>query len=475
MSSDEQLDLTIGVLGTQVPATSKTITWNDGLRTVLPTICNESNKNLCDEVDIPLIKFMAQFPRSNTNNTAHVHMAPGGICQAPRVDAQLQEILGMNKCVVIKGVPHNPAGKTLTFEYLDAVFGISPHRPVCIHDMKKRCEDHVHPTITGSIGSFIESINDTTSIQCILDIPLAHVSLPDGLKCVATFWNVLHAFLTLRIRILDHGLVHGWNQTTHSVPIISKVHPENFTIKGWGLLHHAGFLTYPHHDAEGTLTWVRMEAGLKLWVIFRLKSRSTQRIHLQELAVKLTNYPVHKDWLQRNCEGEVITLRPGDLLILPPGMVHAVYTPIPSFATGGHFYNYSCMHLTELSRYIDAEVAESTTNQALDHALETLRRMVIMIPYLSPRLTLRKRCLLSLCMMATRGRQYRAKGSSPHSVEDTETAEPSADISDIIFQYFGLSNRMRPGDILYVGNQHDPGDAIDRVHLLHAFKNSLVL
>jgi hypothetical protein len=44
------------------------------------------------------------------------------------------------------------------------------------------------------------------------------------------------------------------------------------------------------------------------------------------------------------------------------------------------------MHLTELSRYIDAEVAGSATNQVVDHALETLRRMVIMLPYLSPRL-----------------------------------------------------------------------------------------
>jgi hypothetical protein len=70
--------------------------------------------------------------------------------------------------------------------------------------------------------------------------------------------------------------------------------------------------------------------------------------------------------------------------ILPPGTVHAVYTPVASFATGGHFYHYMCMHLTELSRYIDAEVADSTTNQDLEHALETLRRMMIMVPYLSP-------------------------------------------------------------------------------------------
>jgi hypothetical protein len=70
---------------------------------------------------------------------------------------------------------------------------------------------------------------------------------------------------------------------------------------------------------------------------------------------------------------------------MPPGTLHAVYTPVPSFSIGGHFYHYMCLHLTELTRYIDAEVADSTTNQDLEHALETLRRMMIMVPYLSRR------------------------------------------------------------------------------------------
>ncbi|KAG1719706.1 uncharacterized protein EDB91DRAFT_1009058, partial [Suillus paluster] len=147
----------------------------------------------------------------------------------------------------------------------------------------------------------------------------------------------------------------------------------------WGLLHHAGYVTYPHHDCEGTLTWVRMEAGLKFWAIFRLKSRSTDRSHLQEMVMRLVNYMWNIKWIKENCDGEVITLVPGDLLILPPGTVHAVYTPVPSVATGGHFYHYSCMHLTELARYMDAEVGHCTTNQNLNHASETIRRMVLAI------------------------------------------------------------------------------------------------
>ncbi|KAG1784503.1 uncharacterized protein HD556DRAFT_1451702 [Suillus plorans] len=456
MSNSERLDLTIDVLGTQVPERSPTIKWTDGHITVLPAIYNDSNINLCDEVDIPLIKFMAQCPTSNACSIRVSHMRNEDL-SAPNILNAIADSLSMNKCVVITGVPHKSSRGMLTDEYLDVEFGISPLRPVCIHDAQTRCDDHVNPTIHGNIHSFMTSMWDNTKIQCILDISLAHISMPEAL------------------RNLDHGLVHGWNQTTTCVPIRSYVHPDNFTTKGWALLHHAGFLTYPHHDAEGTLTWVRMEAGIKFWVIFSLKSGEKNRIALQDLSVRLADYARHKTWIHKNCDGEVLTLVPGDLLILPPGVVHAVYTPVPSFSTGGHFYHYSCMHLTEVSRYIDAEVGGSATNQAMDHALETLRRMVIMLPYLSLRLVLPRRSLLSLCMMACQGRQYRAAGSNATSVEDTETAAPCFDIVQIVYQYLGITKRKRAGDILYIGDQLHPGIAVDRVELLRLFKDNLDL
>ncbi|KAG2045851.1 hypothetical protein BDR06DRAFT_1015241 [Suillus hirtellus] len=456
MSNPEHLDLTTGVLGTQVPERSPTIKWPDGHITVLPAIYDRSNINLCDEVDIPLIKFMAQCPQSNAGSNRVSHMRHADL-YSPNILNTIADSLSLNKCVAISGVPYKYPGKMITENYLDIEFGISPLRPVCIHDAHKRCDDHVNPTIDGNIHSFMKSIFDQTKIQCILDIPLAHISMPD------TLTN------------LDHGLVHGWNQTTHCVPIRSYVHSDNFTTKGWGLLHHAGFLTYPHHDAEGTLTWVRMEAGIKFWVIFTLRGGENNRIGLQDLSVRLADYAKHKSWIHKHCDGEVLTLLPGDMLILPPGVVHGVYTPVPSFAMGGHFYHYSCMHLTELSRYIDAEVGGSATNQAMDHALETLRRMVIMLPYLSPRIVLPRRSLLSLCMMACQGRQYRAAGSNAKSVEDTETAAPCFDIVQIVYQFLGITKRKRAGDMLYTGDQLHPGIVVDRVELLRAFKDNLDL
>jgi hypothetical protein len=85
-------------------------------------------------------------------------------------------------------------------------------------------------------------------------------------------------------------------------------------VKGWGLLHQAGYLTYPHHDAEGTLTWVRMEFGLKFWTVFRLKAQYDDRIHIQEVVCRLGNLTEHEAWAREHCDAEVITLTRGDIL-----------------------------------------------------------------------------------------------------------------------------------------------------------------
>ncbi|OJA20360.1 hypothetical protein AZE42_07313 [Rhizopogon vesiculosus] len=426
METTTNLDLTCGLLGTQVPVKSGQITWKDGHTTILPAVYDDFAINVA-AVDIPMITFIAQFP-SSTPESTYVHHLTNVDLQSDTILDVVGEALSQNKPVVIRGVDHKDLGSQFTAGDLDEHFGISPNRAVCIHDLKARSNDHTMPTIPGTVASFCNSILDPTKIQCVLDLRLAHVSLPESLSK------------------LDHGLVHGWNETMYDCPISSDVHPENFTVKGWGLLHHAGIYTGAHYDAEGTLTWIRMEVGVKYWVVFKPKTKHNNRLHLQQFACRLVDFDDQNlEWYREHCDIEVITLYAGDLLILPPGTVHAVYTPVASFATGGHFYHYGCMHLSELARYIDSDVGNSTTNQNLDHALETLRRMVIAIPRLSPRIMLFERSLLSICIMATKGEEYRAKGGSKHSVLDRETAQPSAEVSNAIFKksvFAWASNRQ---------------------------------
>lgn len=455
--SDNDLDLTSGLLGTHVPEKSATITWQDGHRTALPTVYDKLGHNVCEEVDIPIVKFLAEFPISTPESDCVAHF-PNEMLSCDNMLDVIGKALSINKTVVIKGDKLPQHSEELTADFLDKRFTISKHRPVCIHDVMMRSCDHVNTKITGTIGSFFDAMLDSTRIQCILDLPLAQTSLPE------------------RLSNLDHGLAYGWSQTTHRVPIISKVHPENFTVRGWGILHHAGYLSYPHHDAEGTLTWLRMEHGVKFWVVFRPKNNRDDRKHLQEFVTRLVDFTNHEEWVRKHCDAEVIVLRPGNIVIMPPGTVHAVYTPVPSFATGGHFYHYMCLHLTELARYIDSEAADSTTNQDLEHALETLRRMMIMVPYLSLPTVLYKRPLLGLCIMVTKTEEYRAKGSSKQSAAKSETSQPSQDVAEVIMRKcFRLTRKLRPGAVMYVGDQMSPGELVDRDALQKALQQSLDL
>jgi len=75
--------------------------------------------------------------------------------------------------------------------------------------------------------------------------------------------------------------------------------------------------------------------------------------------------------------------------------------------------------------------------------------------------------------MAARAMQYRAKGRSRRSMQNTDTAQPSIDISEIISTYCGATERVSANHILYQGNQFSPGDLVDREELDRVFTKSL--
>ena len=79
----------------------------------------------------------------------------------------------------------------------------------------------------------------------------------------------------------------------------------------WGLVHHAMFHTYPHHDAEGYATFVQILSGIKIWVIYRPKIKPTTWFQLYEKQMKLgAEFDSYTD----DWEGWMITGRPGDIM-----------------------------------------------------------------------------------------------------------------------------------------------------------------
>ncbi|KAG1829567.1 hypothetical protein DFJ58DRAFT_848664 [Suillus subalutaceus] len=299
-------------------------------------------------------------------------------------------------------------------------------------------------------------------IQCILDVPYGQGGLPSYLST------------------LDSGITNGWNQTTVDCPIGDKVHPDNFIVHSWSLLHGPAYWTNPHHDSDGSVTFVQIETGEKKWGLFKpIHEDTITRTNLSNIALTLTDLYRNRENIQENWHGEIVTLLPGDMLIQPAGQFHAVYTPVASFATGGHFYNYECMHLTELSRYIDHKQGKILTNQVHAHSLETFQRMVINLPRISRRVKLYNRPLIALCTMVLECDKYVAAGTEKPKVRSS-TTQPAHDIANAIIKHFWkdlktATKTYRKKQTDGSNNQMHPGEPISREELLTCLKRFTTL
>jgi hypothetical protein len=126
MASTSDHDLTLGILGKLVPQNSQTITWRDGHVTVLPTVYRKSGENVCEDVDIPTVEFMAKFPIS-TPESQHVAHLPFDRLQRDGVLELVGKCLSMNKSVVIRGDEQRKYSKILNADILEKQFAISPN------------------------------------------------------------------------------------------------------------------------------------------------------------------------------------------------------------------------------------------------------------------------------------------------------------------------------------------------------------
>ncbi|KAG2366095.1 hypothetical protein BDR07DRAFT_1373901 [Suillus spraguei] len=275
--------------------------------------------------------------------------------------------------------------------------------------------------------------------------------------CCTNHTNLIFAqCLPPELQLLDHGLVYGWNQTMVDCPVCSgKVHPDNFTTKSWALLHHAGFVSYPHHDSDGAMTFIQIKTGIKFWVVFRPK-HALSRTSLQKAQMLFANFTRNQEEILLTWDTEVITLLDGDMLFQPAGQVHAVYTPKKMFVTGGHFYNFGSLHLTEISRYIDAHKAQFLTNQVHDNALETFQRMTIALPRPSASFELRHRALVGLCLMVINRDKYKASNNDQgYTIIASESTGRAVSIATAIISHFYKD--MTTAQRSYrSGNQSDP-------------------
>ncbi|EPQ51304.1 hypothetical protein GLOTRDRAFT_133175 [Gloeophyllum trabeum ATCC 11539] len=163
-----------------------------------------------------------------------------------------------------------------------------------------------------------------------------------------------------------------------------SMHPDGWQLQMWDLFTHGGFFTRIHHDAAGAGTWMAIRVGGKMWNLvdvsqqgIRSRDRLVDRFyHATDLFTGTPSQPVpHK--------AITVCLQCGDILIQPPNIMHCVYTPVKSIATGGHFYMYSSMHLTQFGCRVDHRKGGWTTNQVHPGASHLMINMALALPNFS--------------------------------------------------------------------------------------------
>jgi hypothetical protein len=88
---------------------------------------------------------------------------------------------------------------------------------------------------------------------------------------------------------------------------------DNWRSQAWDLITHAGFLTYPHHDANGLCTYTFTQCGMKIWGSLQFKdgTANTARHDLININEKMV---AEHDAYKKVSDTFNIYLYPRDLL-----------------------------------------------------------------------------------------------------------------------------------------------------------------
>lgn len=127
-------------------------------------------------------------------------------------------------------------------------------------------------------------------------------------------FSIFYLFVEHVVSMLDDGLTVGWSQTQRDLPFEKrKVYADNLAVRSWALAHQAGTLTYPHHDADGDVTYIIGMFGVKLWTFDFALDPTLSREELQAIAEDLCNPDVRQ---HPRIHAETVYLYLGDLVFI---------------------------------------------------------------------------------------------------------------------------------------------------------------
>ncbi|KAK0474055.1 hypothetical protein IW261DRAFT_1569042 [Armillaria novae-zelandiae] len=198
---------------------------------------------------------------------------------------------------------------------------VQPARVVEVHDTVCQKQHALLPFKKMLHSDFIDGLANPIQNEKILDVPMTHQGAPPPFG------------------MMDDGY-DAWNNTSSQYDWPHGLSREQWSDMNWGLLHHACTYMDEHHDADGKMTLIIGEQGNLLNAMFVTD--------YFDQALQFT-LPTQQD--KCLCVSFTLVLLPGDLYFQPPGAIHAVYTPEPSFMRGAlsGMWSTNLDHALELS------------------------------------------------------------------------------------------------------------------------------
>ncbi|KAF8868612.1 hypothetical protein CPB84DRAFT_1857350 [Gymnopilus junonius] len=179
---------------------------------------------------------------------------------------------------------------------------------------------------------------------------------------------------------LDHGYLYGWGSF-----IVGQGNQPDWPYAAERL--HSSLQCYPatffrpYHWREmvpGCSVAIQTRSGILILRVFRPPDST----NISERLTLLEAFTAMED-TKDTCL--VIELLPGEMIILPPGVLFDIYSPVPTIATTTYFLNYHTFHLTEMARTrMKFKSDRNMDRQQVSQVLQaTMIRMLAALPRLN--------------------------------------------------------------------------------------------
>ncbi|KAG9309164.1 hypothetical protein JVU11DRAFT_10875 [Chiua virens] len=407
-----------------IPEGTGIVGWDAGFKTYLPF----AGKGCLEDRETLLVTKLAQSRSSERSGSENCGPEPGsfavrdlvveleldpvlknaGEYDEERVQStwtqftnQIRSLLRESTSVVVRGWTPEPR-MTLSKKNLFNLFGDLGQRCQWLEGRlvasNRESEKIVDPHQTTTLKDFVDLMDSPQVCGNFLDSKDINPSRPwwiDPLIDSTTAWNqTLYLRLTQTSNKRNEPRLNVATQGPFFIPAAT------WSSQGWRLVTHPGFVTFPHHDCCGLCTYIVGNSGAKIWGIIRPK-RNLCPTSCENLktAFDQAAWPSQGKFFS-NADVATVCLEEGDVMFQPPGVLHTVYTPVPSIFTGGYFFSYETLHLTRaVSSLLPVQHDESLTNDERPGFMRTLCRMLIALRYRSEPRKLGKRSLLSLLIM----------------------------------------------------------------------------